>query len=825
MIFFRRSAGILLAAIFCTSVVSKAQEVRRAQPIGEPPVPRALPADNTSPPVLRRPPPPDTNTGDSDGTVEERPSTPEQPSDKRQLEYANALFSRKMYDLAIPEYQKYLGDYPGGAGRANAYFGLGESYRLLGKGGSAHINFQKVIDDYGDSEFAGPAAYALGVLAFSQKDYNAAQPLFHRAAAKSKDGSVALSAKYFEARCLESTKRTDDALGLYLQVAEAKSQYRDDARATAGAMFLARGKRPEALKQYEALSNEAEKPATKAEAAVRAGLIAIDLAVADRGKADKAMTDKARTLLQKGRASPEGGRWRGIAQAGLLRLEYQTGQFAQLITDYKKAAGELPDDAKPEALLLVGNAQRQLGHSQEAEDIYRQIIEKFPNREEAKDARYQRLINVYNSDPNAVIVEVDEFLKTNPTAERADQAKLLKAEALYKQQKFTEAAPVYEELRSSQLNPKLRAEAAYKLGWSYIQLKDPARVIDTFGYFIKTFPESAQAPVALIQRALAYQQSSNLDAAVADLNFLINNYPAAKEREAALQQKALLLGEQNREPEMAQTFQQLLKEFPKSSVAAQAHYYIGKAAFDAKDYKRAMPSLDTARRLNRAQYYNLASLRIILADYYLRDRKAASAEVDGFLAANAGSGVPAEVLEWLGIEYYNEKNYSLAEKYLGALSHVGNLTGIKPDFWFYLGDVASKLKNFDEAENAYSRYLQTSTDAAGKAKVLLALGATKIAAHKPDDAEKIAAEIMSLQLEGRVNAEARLLGGDVQFERQRFEDAGKAYAGVALLYDDAAITPRALLKASDAYRRAGKTEEADRVAKELRDRYPNYAGG
>src|SRR5207302_9936223 len=270
---------------------------------------------------------------------------------------------------------------------------------------------------------------------------------------------------------------SEDALGVYMQVAEAKSQCRDDARATAGAMLLARGKRAEALKQYEALSNEAEKSATKAEGAVRAGLIATDLAVADRGKTDKVMADKARTLLQKGRGSAEAGRWRGIAQAGLLRLQYQTGQFAQLVADYKRAAGELPDDAKPEALLLVGNAQRQLGHSQDAEDIYRQIIEKFPNREEAKDARYQRLINIYNSDPNAVIAEVDEFLKTNPTAERADQAKLLKAEALYKQQKFTEAAPVYEELRSSQLSPKLRSEAAYKLGWSYIQLKDLPHVI------------------------------------------------------------------------------------------------------------------------------------------------------------------------------------------------------------------------------------------------------------------------------------------------------------------------------------------------------------
>jgi len=118
-----------------------------------------------------------------------------------------------------------------------------------------------------------------------------------------------------------------------------------------------------------------------------------------------------------------------------------------------------------------------------------------------------------------------------------------------------------------------------------------------------------------------------------------------------------------------------------------------------------------------------------------------------------------------------------------------------------------------------------ATDPAAKAKTLLALGATKIAAHKPDDAQKIAEEIMRLQPEGRVNAEARLLAGDVQVEREHFEEAGKAFMGVALLYDDPAITPRALQKAAAAYERAGKKEEADRVVKQLRDKYPDYAGG
>jgi TolA-binding protein len=476
-------------------------------------------------------------------------------------------------------------------------------------------------------------------------------------------------------------------------------------------------------------------------------------------------------------------------------------------------------------MLFAANSHRQLGHTQEAEAIYNQIIANYPNHEEAKDARYQRLINVYNSDPNALLAEVDAFLQSNPTAERADQAKLLKAEAFYKQQKFAEAAPIYAELRASQLSPKLRADAAYKLGWCYVQTKDVPGIVEAISYFIQAFPDNPQAPSALAQRALVYQQDKNYNAALSDLNTILTKYPSAHEREAALQQKALILGQQENPKGMTDAFRQLLKEFPKSTIAAQAQYYIGKTAFEAKDYKTALAALNTARQLNKEQYYNLATVRIVSCYFYLKDRKAVTKEVDDFMAASPATNAPAEILEWLGIEYYNEKNYPAAEKYLDALGKIENRGNAKPDFWFYLGDAASRLKNFDEADNAFSNYLQTATDPAGKAKVLLALGAVKIAAHKADDAQKIAEEIMALQPEGRVNAEARLLAGDVQVERGHFDDAGKAFMGVALLYDDPAITPRALQKAALAYQRAGKTDEADRASRQLREKYPNYVGG
>ncbi len=840
----RNSAGVSLGLMLVLTLAvpvgaQRPDEVRRAQPVTDPPVRRALPIEEDEPtatpaPSPRRIPPPaavpqSTPRALAPEAAEPPPAPARDPSsddndapDRRQLDYANGLFAQKQYDLAVPEYEKFLGQFPGAAGRASAFFYLAECYRALNRSPAARSAFQSVLDEYGDSEFAGPAAYGVAEILFTQKDYAGALPLFRRSSAKSKESALALSGRYFEARCLENLDRKDEAANLYLQVIDTKgaNQYREDARLAAGSILLSRGRKAEALAQYEALSNETAKPSLKAESTVRAGMVALDLQQSEKGKAT---ADKALSLLQKGRSLPEAGRWRGIAEVGLLRLLSQSGQHAQVVAEYKRSQDQIPEEVRPEMMLLAANGQRQLGNGKDAEALYAEITAKYPNREEAKDARYQRLINIYNSNPANLVAEVDRFLASNPTGERADQARLLKAEAFYKEGHFADAAPLYETLRASQLSPKLRAESAYKLAWCYVQMKDRPRIIEAFTYFLNGFPDNPQLPSVLAQRALAYQEMKNIDGAIADLNTLITNHPQAKEREAALQQKALLLGQQENAKGMTDTFQQLLKEYPKTSAAAQAQYYIGKAAFESKNYPAAIPPLEAARKLNKEHYYTPATVRIISAYFYQKKRAAVTTEVDNFLVATPNANVPGEILQWLGIEYYNEKNYVAAEKYLGALGV--NETPPNGDFWFYLADAQSKLGKFDAAEVSYQKYIQGATDPAAKVKALLALGTTKIAAHKADDAQKIAEEIMRLQPEGRVNAEARLLAGDVQIERGNFEDAGKAFMGVALLYDDATITPRALQKAASAYAKAGKQAEAASAAEQLRIKYPEFARG
>ena len=330
-------------------------------------------------PVPAEPAAPAPSVGPESGPSSEGAESPEQ----RQLNYANALFGRKLYDLAVPEYEKFLGLYPNSLDRATALFYMGQAYRALNRTPAARNSFQSVLRDFPESELAGPASYGLAEISFNEKDYASALPLFHRAAAKVKAPALALSARYFEGRCLENLDRKDEARDAYQQVlaVDTPNPYRDDSRFAVGAIFLEKGRKGDALKQFEALADETSKPSLKAEATVRAGLIALDLAQPEKGKPDPEMTAKATALLQKGRSLPDAKRWSGIAAVGLLRLEYQAGQYAQVLADYQRSKDQVPDEVRPEMMLLAGNSQRQLGHHQgSAGALSARSLQRYPNR-------------------------------------------------------------------------------------------------------------------------------------------------------------------------------------------------------------------------------------------------------------------------------------------------------------------------------------------------------------------------------------------------------------------------------------------------------------
>lgn len=795
--------------------VALGQEVRRALPVNEPPTPPAVPFDLEKPTPT---PVPGSHVTISDETGPRPSPTPPAaavtaPSpDQVQLEFANGFYARRLYDLAAPEFEKYLGFYSNQPDRPMALFRLGECYRIIGNLESAKSAYQTLVSTFATGEFTGPAAYRLGDLYFAEKNYTAALNNYRKASVRLKDAAVVVAAKYYAARCLENLKTPNEARLIYEEIVEAKSDnpFREASRLALAKILTESGHQDEALKQYEALQQETAKSDVKAEALVRGGLLKIELGNAEKGAVD----------LHQALALPGIGAWQPIAEIGLLRVLYETGKYQELLETYEKAAKNFPTDAQPEVQLLAANSKRQLGDHAGAREMYARIAKDYPDSNYAGEAAYERLVSFYNTDDPSLPQEVDSYLAKESDPMRHDQVSLMKAESLFKQQKFADAAPIYGSLERSRLQPNLRAEAVFKLGWCLMQTREYEHAIESFSEFLDANPQNKLVPAALAQRAVAYQQTKNFKLALKDFNELIGRFPKARERELALQQKALILGQQQDNAGMADTFKQLLKDYPKSAAAAQANYWIGWAAFEAKDYKTALAPLDQARRLDKEQFFERAALRIMLAHYYLEDRTKLAVDIDEFVRGAPKSKVPSEVLRWLGNACLTDKQYEPAEKYLSQLTQREG-EAITDD-WLNLGRAQLRAGHFPEASKSLQTYLEGAPQPLPHATGLLALGEAQLGLEAYDDAQKSADEACTLQTEGKLNAQGRLLSGDIAAARGDFEQASKIYRGISVIIDDPEITPRALDKACAMLKKMGDEAGAAKVLNELQTRYPEY---
>jgi TolA-binding protein len=844
----------ILTCGICFGWNLQSQEVRRALPVAptpDQPAPRALPVYPDQPVVQpsildekmpsaesvepRRPTEapqdakasagspaePDAKTRD-DADQDEIRLTPGQGTDaqsgdpaKAQLAIADGLYIRKLYDLAAPEYEKYLNQFPTDSGRPSAMYRLADCYANLGQDQFALSTYRLLIDEVRTGEFVGSAAFRLGSREFDKRDFREAAPLYETAYLNAKSPEIKLTARYYQAKCLELAGKKADAAAAYTDVAKfaGKNPYRDAARLSLAYFALENNQRQEAFDLFSQLGADAAKPTVKAEALTRAGILAADLK----------QKDNADQLFKAAIALNAEGKWKQIAELEQMKLQYEGDKFSQVLDSYAKNANSLGDETRPSVMLLVANSYRQLGKQQKALDLYNQLIRIYSNTAEAYDARYQRLVSLDAIKDPTLVTEVDSYLATSPNRDRADKAKLLKAQTLFQQKRFEPAARLYLELTNSSLADPYKADCYYAAGFSFLQLNDSQSASHAFTGLIDKYPKHRMASKALLKRALIFQEAKNLPAAVNDFNKIIADYATSPERETALLQKGLTLGQLADYPQMTATFRALLKDFPGSTGAAQANYWIGWAAFEAKQYQEAIAPLSKARELNPEEFGEKTTLRLILCDQNLKKKPETAKEVDGFIQKDPQRvSMVLDVCRWLGSEFYKENNFAQAVKYFGLMTKDTEPAKVDKGIWLNYAKSLNELRNYQDANGAANHYLEQATDPPDRAQGFLVLSSAQLGAKDFDSATKSAEQALALQPEGRLNAEARMSIGDIESARGNYENAARSYMSVALLYEDPEVTPRALQQAYEAFQKAGNEPQATKTLSELKTRYPNY---
>jgi tetratricopeptide (TPR) repeat protein len=776
-------------------------------PVATPRPPKTTATEGIRQPTAEMPEPGDIVVGRSAPTT----------ADQVQLQYADGFYAKKLFRDAAAEYERYLDQFTKAPAldRQAVYYRLGECYRLTGAVNNAKANYEALLANFTGGEFLGYAAYRLASMQYEEKNYRDALQSYRRASVRLTQPVLIYSSRFFVGRCLEATLQKAEARQQYEDLAKVveNNPFRDASRLSTGRMYAEAGLRDQALKWLLPLAAETTNGQIKAEALARSGLLQVEL-----GRPDEASKTFDAAL-----ALPEVAAWRDTIAVAGFRILYDKKDYKGVLERYQAggAGNALKIESKLNVLVTVADSQRELGLRDEALATYAQIAQDFPATPQAREAAYARLVMLYDAGDERLLNEVNAFLTDNPTAPQVDRVSLMKAEALFKAGDFEHAAPIYQIVvgRTKSLPGAYKAEATFKLGWCWMQLGQFEEAVKTFTVFLNDFSMNAKAPVALAQRGSAQMQLRQYAAAEKDFAALVAKYPKAKEREFGLENLALIYGQLGDSAHMADTFEVLLKEFPKSAASAKANYWVGRTAFEAKNYKKAAPHLDAARTLDKDQFFERSSLALMASLYNLEDVDATEKEIEFYKAHGGKAETPSDVIRWLGQKCFARGDYARTEKFLPELVLRKAAVG---DDYLLLARSRAKLGKFKDAVTSFDDYLAMTKDPVPRVAGMIEKADAQIALKDWDAADKTIRDGLNLATEGRYNGELRLRAGEVEFGRGDMKKALQTFEAIPVTLDDEEVSPRALERALEIHTKLGDTADMKRIENQLRSKYPEY---
>ena len=407
----------------------------------------------------------------------------------------------------------------------------------------------------------------------------------------------------------------------------------------------------------------------------------------------------------------------------------------------------------------------------------------------------------------------------------------MRADALYEKGDYKTAAETYQVVLKTPealkgLKPEVQAGVYFRSAWSSYSIKDYDPAVARFEELLKKFPGDALRPQSLWLKGLTEIQLKKNDAALKSWQQLIDASPKFELRELLLWQAAMLAGGQKNSASLEKNLSLLLAEFPKSTHAAESHYWLALVRQDAADDLGALTHWMQARRLDTGKYYAVATpqiIRILLQKQNLKDLRT---EVDAYdqwrLKNPQNPAVAVTVYEWLGQQLMDGTDPAAAEMYFRKVLASSSDPAQRKRVQLRLAMLMSQLKNSGAAIREWKIYRVNFPEEANRSAVLEPLAKACIEAADFEAAVKLAEQILEQNPEGEYNARGRLLLADVALAKHDYAEAGRLYSAVSLLMDDPVLTPLALAKGERAWRLAGDEKKADQILLRLKKQYPEY---
>jgi len=747
-----------------------------------------------------------------------------QPDEKELLDEGTQLQQQKNPARAMAVFMDLLRYYPGSKNQEEVLYRVSACYRDLGHFDDACQTLDLLGQKFPKGDWLGPGNLLRGEMLAADKKWEAAiTPL--QVAAACKLPEVQIRAHYLMVLACENLKKLPAArpsLEFLVKVTQ-DNPHLNYARLKLAVVEADNGNQDRAAELFKTLLAGAQDTDLRAEAAVRAG----NLAYVRKQYRDAAGYYEVVRRTE----APEF--WKKLAHLGLIQSYFAAGDYATVADVFHAVRPAFPEAAQAEVLFLTAEALRLTRNGKEALELYQNVTDQFPKDNLAEASAWARINILKAQNAEQLMSESKNFIDRYPKSDRIGMVQTMRADALFSKNDYKNAANAYAEAikhpeLESSLNKNDLGYLYYRTAYSFFIIKDNESALAWFKQYLARFPDHGVTAAVLWLKGQAEQQLKKPDEALQSWARLIGLDARFQYRELLLWQAALLAETQKRADLTEAWLGKLLVEFPNTRHLAEAHAILAALRQDARDSAGAMPHWLEARRVDAAVYYGQATQQIISILLQEKNLDGLRKELSGYDAWRqknpTAPAVALEVYEWAGEQLQGGTEAAAAEAYFRRVLAGSQDRAQRKRVQLRLALLMSQLRNNGAAIREWKAYRVNFPEDSNRSGVLEPLAKACIGAADYELADKLAQQILEQNPEGEYNARGRLLLGEIAFAKKDYAGAAKVFSAVSLLMDDPVLTPLALARAEQAWRRAGDESKADEQLLRLKKQYPDYRG-
>lgn len=734
---------------------------------------------------------------------------------------ADAETRREHYLRAIEIFNGYVNEFGKHPNVEAAWWYLGNSYYQAGMLDDAKRCFSTLFNGYGEGKYAAVAAYVMALDHYNKGEYAFAAPLFERFSKNGSRPEDKSKGKLLVGNCYRMDGRDRDALKAFQEVIDDPqgAPLHDQARLYLGHMTFKQGKSEDALKLFEQVAKSEATEKIRAEAALHAAITATKL-----GKSEVAESYLRIVLEKPGMESA-----RPDAQIALMENYFTAKKYKEVVDIYKESTLKAEGEKEAMRLMVAARAMLQLKQVTEASKLFREIERAVPPENDlAFQASYYRLNCFFQIEGEYVAEQVDAFLQIyqekRPNDTRIHTALLIKAETLFTKNKFAAAAEVFAKVDPKLLSESNRPGFLYQRGWCLAEAGDKQGSIRSLSDFITQYPKDERVHHALVKRAKSYVEIGEAGKAIADYDLVASE----KKAPADLVSLAWLESARTRRKEgnienMLVRYKALLEIKDLSeNLQAEAKYWSGWGMVKTNQPKDAVSFLNDARKLRKDAYGKHAGLLLALSHFTAQDPIQLAAEIELAIKGDYATEIPAQALQWAGMQSYNGKDYQSAAKFLSLTANDKEPRTTPKEVWRYLGKSRIEIKQPKEALTAIGHVLEVEDQAAWKADGLLDRARGHYQLKQFDESRKAADEGLILNPQGRTSAGLRVVSGDLHAQKASYGEASADYLYVIQFSEDPDLKPLAIHQYILLLEKQSKAAEAEKYKTQLKTEFPNW---